>query len=205
MGGGGGVIYVFWDNSNIFLGAQTVFRLADRDFPYSARIDFSNLYRLAVVGRKVMGAYCVGSVPPELAAVWKSLEKSTGIRPELFERGAGSNKEQAVDQALQVHMLRAGYDSEVPGVAVLMTGDGAGYESGAGFHADLERMHQQGWGIEVISWEACCNKRMQEWATKVGVFVRLEDYIDDIVFEQSVTRVRPINLRSRRLAQPAKG
>ncbi|WP_161785532.1 NYN domain-containing protein [Palleronia rufa] len=190
-------VHVFWDNSNIFVGAQAAFRSLGKPFPYAARIDFHNLYRLAVVGRPVGGAFCVGSVPPELAAVWKRLEKATGIVPELFERGAETNREQAVDQALQVHMLRAMTDTDEPGTAILMTGDGAGYLNGVGFHADLERMHKKGWGIEVLSWEVCCNSRMQEWAETVGVFVKLEDYMDQIVFEQSVTNVPKINLKGR--------
>ena len=194
-------IHVFWDNSNIFLGAKTVFRTLNRSFPYAARIDFHNLYRLATVGRTVAGAFCVGSVPPELAAVWKSLEKSTGIRPELFERGADSNTEQAVDQALQVHMLRALSDAEEPGVAVLLTGDGAGYFSGVGFHADLERMHKKGWGIEILSWETCCNNRMQAWATEVGKFIKLEDYLNQIVFEAHTTQVPAINLKNREVVK----
>lgn len=191
-------VHVFWDNSNIFLGAKETFGLLNKKFPHAARIDFHNLYRLAVVGRPVGGAFCVGSVPPELAAVWKSLEKATGIVPELFERGAETNREQAVDQALQVHMLRAIADADKPGTAVLMTGDGAGYLDGVGFHADLERMHNKGWGIEVLSWEACCNSRMKAWAEAVGIFIRLEDYMDHIVFEQNVTNVPRINLKGRR-------
>ena len=27
-----------------------------------------------------------------------------------------------------------------------MTGDGAGYDDGVGFHADMERMYAAGWG-----------------------------------------------------------
>ena len=192
-------VHVFWDNSNIFVGAQAAYRELGKNFPYSARIEFRNLYRLAVVGRPVGGAFCVGSVPPELAAVWKSLERATGIVPELFERGSGSNKEQAVDQALQVHMLRAMADADEPGTAVLLTGDGAGYLSGVGFHADLERMHKQGWGIEVLSWDVCCNTRMQDWAEEVGVFIKLEDYLDQIVFEQNVTNAPQINLKGRKV------
>ncbi|MBC6438159.1 MAG: NYN domain-containing protein [Rhodobacteraceae bacterium] len=191
-------VYVFWDNSNVFIGAQAAFREAQKAFPYSARLDFKNLYRLAVVGRDVGGAYCVGSVPPELSAVWKILEKNTGIVPELFERGADSGREQAIDQALQVHMLRAMADADEPGIAVLLTGDGSGYMTGVGFHSDLERMHHKGWGIEVLSWEVCCNARMQNWAQEVGVFVRLEDLIDQIVFEQNGMKVPDINLKSRR-------
>ncbi|MBF0517985.1 MAG: hypothetical protein HQK97_12905, partial [Nitrospirae bacterium] len=68
-----------------------------------------------------------------------------GIKVETYERGSDSNKEQAVDQALQVHMLRKTivYNG-TPGIAVLLTGDGHGFHDGVGFHADLEIMHKKG-------------------------------------------------------------
>ena len=147
-------VHIFWDNSNIFIFAK--FAASRRDGPmqeHSVRIQFDNMYRLASAARDVTSAVCVGSVPPELEAVWDRLE-AAGLEVELYERGAGSGTEQGLDQCLQVHMLRSLADSDEPAVAVLLTGDGAGYEDGAGFHADLERMARRGWGIEVLSWNA---------------------------------------------------
>jgi hypothetical protein len=131
--------------------------------------------------------------------VWERLERSTGVKLELYERGADSNKEQALDQALQVHMLRAALDEPSPQIAVLLTGDGAGYLDGVGFHSDLERLHRLGWGIEILSWELCCARAMQQWADGVGAFVRLEDFANNLVYEEGITRVKPIDLRKRRL------
>jgi hypothetical protein len=193
-------VQIFWDNSNIFLGAQTTYRNLGRSIAGSIRVDFENLFELARANRTVDAAYCVGSVPPELEAVWKKLRSRTGIVPELYERGRGSNKEQAVDQALQVYMLRALVDSP-PAIAVLLTGDGAGYFDGAGFHADLERMHKNGWGIEVLSWDGCCKPQLRDWAKSVGVYVPLDNFIDQLSFEQGVTRVKQLNLKSRALAK----
>lgn len=119
-------VHIFWDNSNIFIPAK--FAASRRDGPmqeHSVRIQFDNMYRLASAARDVESAVCVGSVPPELEAVWDRLE-ATGVEVELYERGAGSGTEQGLDQCLQVHMLRALADSDEPAVAVLLTGDGAG-------------------------------------------------------------------------------
>ena len=41
-------------------------------------------------------------------------------------------------------MLRAVSDHRDPQIAVLMTGDGAGYDDGVGFHADMAQMHAAG-------------------------------------------------------------
>lgn len=174
-------VFVFWDNSNIFISAKTV--AAEReggDAAYHVRIQFDNLLRLAVADRTLEYAVAVGSVPPPLRHVWNRLEQ-VGVTVELFERGNLSSREQAVDQALQTHMLRKALDyNGDPGIAVMLTGDGAGFLDGVGFHADLERMHKKGWGVEVLAWERTCNPRLRQWAEKIGVFVPLEDYYEAV-------------------------
>ena len=194
-------VHIFWDNSNVFIPAGYVARRRDGTLQQRhVRIQFDNLYDLARAGRTVASAVCVGSVPPELEAVWTRL-RAVGVEVELYERGEGSGREQGVDQCLQVHMLRRLADSE-PGIAVLMTGDGAGYDDGAGFHADLERMARAGWGIEVISWDVACRNALRDWAREVGVYVPLEDFYRSVTFIEGGRRSDPLSLRHRRTAQP---
>src|ERR1039457_2882170 len=103
-------VFVFWDNSNIFISAKTI--ATDRegiDAGYQVRIQFDNLLKLAVADRPLEFGMAVGSVPPPLRHVWNRLEQA-GVKVELFERGAMSSREQAVDQALHVHMLRKAFD-----------------------------------------------------------------------------------------------
>ena len=88
-------VYVFWDNSNVFIFSKTV---ADdkegwRGREY-VRIQFENLFKLAVADRNVANAVCIGSVPPQLATVWDRLERA-GIRVEKYERGQLSGKSRA--------------------------------------------------------------------------------------------------------------
>ena len=193
-------VYVFWDNSNVFISSKTV---ADENEGWRGRehvrIHFENLFRLAVADREVVNAVCIGSVPPQLATVWDRLERA-GIRVEKYERGQISGREQGIDQCLQLWMLRALADASEPCVAVLLTGDGKGYEDGVGFRADLERMHKGGWGIELVTWERTCNRQLKEWASKVGLFVRLEDYYSSITFLEGGHRdAKPLDLGSRRV------
>lgn len=189
-------VYVFWDNSNIFIGAQGALKALGRN-SYGIRIDFENLFKLAIAGRPIAKGFCVGSVPPEVWSVWEKLAKKTGIKPELFERGSDSGQEQAVDQALQVHMLRAALDEKEPQIAVLLTGDGRGYNDGVGFHSDMERLYKNGWGIEVISWDKACATALKTWAADVGCYIQLDDYIENIVFEQGLTATKQLNLKKR--------
>lgn len=143
----------------------------------------------------------VGSIPPEQRTLWDRLERATGVKPELYERGGVSGGEQGLDQCLQVHMLRAmGDHVDEPQIVVLMTGDGAGYDDGVGFHADMERMHKAGWGIEVVSWKNNCKRVLREWATANGVFVPLDDYYDSITFLEGGRFAKPLDLSKRALS-----
>jgi hypothetical protein len=196
--------FVFWDNSNIFISAKTV--AAEReggDAAYQVRIQFDNLLQLGRGDRELEYAIAVGSVPPPLRHVWNRMEQ-TGIQVELFERGSLSSREQAVDQALQTHMLRKAIDyNGSPGVAVMLTGDGAGFLDGVGFHADLERMQKKGWGVEVLAWERTCNPRLKNWANRIGIFVSLEEYYNSITFTEDdsgvIRRALPLDLTKRKL------
>ncbi len=198
-------VFVFWDNSNIFISAKTVATEREGlDAGYQVRIQFDNLLQLAITGRTLEFAVAVGSVPPPLRHVWNRLEQA-GVKVELFERGAMSAREQAIDQALQVHMLRKAFDyNGRPGIAVVLTGDGAGFLDEVGFHADLERMHRRGWGIEVLAWEKTCNSRLRKWVETVGVFVGLEEYYDSVTFTEdesgAIRRAVPLNLTQRKTA-----
>jgi len=197
-------VVIFWDNSNIFIPAQYVALKHDGAMLQKAiRIQFDNLFNLARAGREVEKAVCVGSVPPELDAVWKKL-RATGVHVELYERGACTGTEQGVDQCLQVHMLRALADIKTPTTTVLLTGDGAGYTDGIGFHADLERMAKAGWGIEVLSWDIACNKKLREWAKAVGLYVPLEDYFESVTFIEKGRSAKPLSLKHRATATQAK-
>jgi len=185
--------FIYWDNSNIFISAQEV--AAERE-GYTARnrvrLHFPSLLRLAHSGRPIRHAIAVGSVPPQLRHVWNRMENQ-GITVELLERGSIHGREQGVDQALQTWMLRhlVDYNGD-PGTAVLLTGDGSGFVDGVGFHADLQRMHNRGWRIEVLSWRHSCNRRMREWAEENGVFVALDDYYENITFLEQAAPGQPV-------------
>lgn len=199
-------VLLFVDNSNIFISAKSeAFRREGRPAKDQVRLQFDLLLQLALARRPLAHAFVVGSIPPEQRAVWERLEAATGVRPELYERGQFSGGEQGLDQCLQVHMLRAISDHRDPQVAVLMTGDGAGYDDGVGFHADMERMHAAGWGIEVVSWQAHCRRALREWATANGVFVPLDDYYESVTFLEGGRRSKPLDLSGRAVSAPRIG
>lgn len=187
-----GRVFIYWDNSNIFISAQEA--AVEREGPdarHRVRIDFRNMLELARAGRPVQRAVAVGSIPPELRRVWNRLEAER-VSVRLLERGARRGGEQGVDSGLQAAMLRDGLDYiEDPGIAVLLTGDGAGFLDRAGFHADLERIHRRGWRVEVISWRRSCSNRMRKWAERNGRFIALGDFYDSVTFLEPPEPGRP--------------
>lgn len=196
-------VHLFIDNSNIFISAKDeAQRREGRSARSQVRLQFEHLVELAVAGRTLGNVCVVGSIPPEQAAVWQRLEQVTGIKPELYERGKLTGGEQGLDQCLQVQMLRAISDHADPQIVVLMTGDGAGYDDGVGFHADMERMHEAGWGVEVISWSRHCRRGLRDWASANGVFVPLDDHYDAVTFLEGARQVRPLDLSNRTLSKP---
>lgn len=190
-------VHMIWDNSNIFHSGQRVCGENEPMHEQEFRIYFKHLIDLAADNRPVEQVFCVGSVPPPTDAIWGHSRQITGREPETYERGAASGTEQAVDQALQVRMLRLGYDVNPPETLVLLTGDGAGWEEGVGFFADIKRLHEMGWKIEVLSWARSCKRVMREWAEANGVFVDLEPFYSSITFLQSNRRAKPLNLKAR--------
>ena len=199
-------VFLFVDNSNIFISAKDeAFRREGRAAKDQVRLQFDRLLQLALANRPLANAFVVGSIPPEQRHVWQRLEADTGVRPELYERGQISGEEQGLDQCLQVHMLRAISDNQEPQIAVLMTGDGAGYDNGVGFHADMARMHAAGWGIEVVSWLKSCRNSLRDWATANGVFIPLDDHYESVTFLEGGRRSTLIDLSSRGLSVPRLG
>ena len=180
-----GKIFVYWDNSNIFHEAQ---RLAEEqnegpDARYRVRIHFENLLRLAHADRTLQKAFAVGSIPPEMRGLWNRME-AQDVEVSLFDRGDPARGEQQMpDHMLQLRMLEDALDyNGTPGIVTLLTGDGAGYLEGSGFHRTLERMHKRGWKVEILSWRHSCNQRMRRWAEENGVFVALDDFYTSITF-----------------------
>lgn len=189
-------VHIIWDNSNIFISGKDV--CGKVEYKENAfRISFENLIDLAADNRPIEQVFCVGSVPPPTDSVWGHIEKKTGKKPELYERGAASGTEQAVDQALQTRMLRLGYDFNPPETIILIGGDGRGDEDGIGFFADIKRLHKFGWKAEILAWKDHCKRTMREWAQQNGVFVPLDDFYGSVTFLNKLRRAKALDLTKR--------
>lgn len=184
-------VYLFWDNSNIWLVGDKVCASREPGSQGAFRIQFDNLFDFAVDNRKVASGFVGGSVPPRSDPLWTHLE-ALGVRLEKQERGSLTGKEIAVDEAIQLAMTHAILDAPAPGTMVLLTGDGAGYKDGKGFIMELERAHKRGWAIEVVSWDAGVNPRLRKFAEANGKYRSLEPVYEKVTFVEYKRRSLPL-------------
>ena len=68
-------VFVYWDNSNIFIEAQRIAEERNEhvDARYRVRINFENILRLAHADRPLKKAIAAGSVPPEMRNLWNRI------------------------------------------------------------------------------------------------------------------------------------
>lgn len=132
-----------------------------------------------------MGKYTLLVVPPpESDSIWAYL-RSVGINPETIPRSTAGSENNTTDYLLQNHLLRLGYLPE-KGTIALLSGDGAGIYKDEGFFADLKKLHNVGWNIEVYAWDETCHKGMKEFAKQNWRFTNLTNSYYYITFLQGV-------------------
>ena len=144
------------------------------------RIHFAHLFDFVVQRRAVDYAFVGGSIPPPNDDLWRRLE-NLGAEVHKQERGDQSGREVAVDEVIQLHMANRVLD-QPPDRMVLLTGDGSGYTDGGGFIAQLERAANHGWSIEVVSWDAGCNRHLRAFAETKGSYRPLEPVYGVVTF-----------------------
>jgi len=167
------------------------------------RVDVDQLGKLARGGRHIVGGAAVGG--PEIETVRGRLER-LGLEVESLERGRESGTEQGVDQTLQTWMFRFAADNPAPATIVLVGGDGAGWKDGRGFLADLQRLHGQGYGVEVLSWEQALNGHLRRWVSDEGRVISLDCHYYEVTFlNEGVRHARPVNLAARADGVAAEG
>ncbi len=174
-------LHVFWDNSNIWLVGCNVCQQKEAGDESGFRIHFARLFDFVADRRSVAYAFCAGSIPPDNDPLWQRFD-DLKIKLVRQERGQQSGSEIAVDEAIQLQMANRVLDVTSPETMVLLTGDGAGYNQGQGFIAQLERAHNRGWIIEVVSWDAGCNRNLKIFAQTNGVYRPLEPVYDKVTF-----------------------
>ena len=182
-------VFLYWDDSNLIPEARRrAEELPDRpDARCRVRVDYDRLLLVAQADRPLVRVAAAGPPAPEWRRLGNRLENAgVEVRREVArsDRGAAvrsGGEEPALFLALR--MLEDALDRGAdPGIAVLLTGDGAGCREGQALHRTLARMRRRGWRFEVLSWANACNRGLRHWAEENGVFVPLDDFYPSITF-----------------------
>ena len=182
-------MYIFWDNSNIhYAGLNHVFPTKDpAAIKENYRTYFKGLLNLVQQGRIIDNIFFAGSIPPKGDSLWNAV-RQLGITPSLLPRSINDGEADTTDHVLQLALLRLAFDHPEPSTIALLTGDGAGINSGEGFLADAKRLSEKGWQFEVYSWDIACHSELRSFATENGKYYKLEDYYDNITYIQKGRR-----------------
>jgi hypothetical protein len=182
---------LFWDNSNIWIVGKGVAKARDPGDASAFRIHFANLLDWVAYDRPIDYAFLAGSVPPPKDDLWARLD-SLGVEVAVQERGQLTGSEIAVDEVIQLAMANRILDVP-PATMILLTGDGSGYNEGKGFVKQLERAVAHKWEIEVVSWNAGCNRRLRQFALDHGIYRSLEGAYDRVTYISNKRCVLPVS------------
>lgn len=179
-------IYVYVDNSNIWLEGQriqavrtglapTIRAALDRKITAPWTYDFGRLYGLLCppevpVGRSIL----FGSRPPDNDSIWQRV-RDADFQVVTFDRSPITHKEKQVDVALSNTMIEDSftYMKAANGdTAVLAAGDGD-------FLPTIKSLQSRGLRVKVVSWSHAVNRQLRDAADE---FVELDSYFDQLTW-----------------------
>jgi len=183
-------IHVFFDNSNVWGGAQAVRKLRESHIPWVAlRLYYRNLFALIENGRKVSTAILGGSVPPSCEPLWQ-YARDNGYDTKLLRKVArddGGVMEQGVDEVLHLMIANTAtrYRADKEKILVVVTGDGKLSEFGTSFPDQIKLALGLTWDVEIWSWSpvlsGAYSRLEQEFPGKIRLNV-LDNFYDCVTF-----------------------
>lgn len=154
--------HVFFDNSNMFGGAQRAAETIEPGIPWVAiRIYYRNLFRLIEGDGEIITRMLAGSVPPGNDPLWQTA-RDLGYNTDLLRRveaDDGRMVEQAVDEMLHLKIANTILDYDPPQELIIASGDGSISDFNTSFLTQAERALRRGWMVTVWSWEAQMTSR----------------------------------------------
>ena len=174
-------ICIYVDNSNIYIGGQEAAKV-HKEESINLRISFNHFLFLITHGDMEFDELVwAGSGPPEMEEVFKTITDK-GIDLQLIPRSE-SGENETVDQIMQLSMYRhARKYRNTPGTIILCTGDGKGFHEEKGFLYDVKGFIEDGWKLNLYSWDAICHNGLKQFAKEHGYYVALEKHYHGITF-----------------------
>lgn len=174
-------VCIYVDNSNIYIGGQEAAKERKEDNT-SLRIAFNHFLFLITQGRMEFDEMVwAGSGPAEMEELFKSMTDK-GVDLQMIPRSE-SGENETVDMAMQLAMYRHHRKyKDAPGTIILCTGDGKGFHEEKGFLYDVKGFIEDGWALNLYSWDAICHHGLKQFAKQHGHYVPLEQYYHAITF-----------------------
>ena len=190
---------LFVDWSNIYIGRREVALRFGED-PLAVRVSASRLASLMAFGRPLA----------ERTAVVNAAETSRDAQRRIAEGfrvipawPAADGLEQTNDALLRERMWEA-LEMLEPGVMVVASGDGNGWDLGEGFSRPLLAARRRGWAVEIVSWRESLHGRLESTVRELGgAVILLDDYYEQITFVEGGRLPRPLNLTHRQSSDPS--
>ncbi len=165
-------VYVFCDNSNVFIeGKWAAARVENMKGPHPEfRIDYGQVLTVCSEGRPVLSANMYGSRPPANDSLWKKIEKD-GWKINLLDRNP-ANKEKGLDIDIALDIHEVALSGAKPETIVLLAGDGD-------YQTLIPRVQARGWQFEIWFYSNIAGS-LRVLADR---FVNLEDHLGEIRFK----------------------
>lgn len=185
-------VCIYVDNSNIYIGGQETAKTHNEDRS-SLRIAFNNFIFLITQGNMEFDEMVwAGSGTHENEEIFKSIT-DMGIELQLIPRSE-SGENETVDQAIQLSMYRHHRKyKETPGTIVLCTGDGKGFSEEKGFLYDVKGFTEDGWKLNLYSWDSICHHGLKHFAQQHGHYIPLENHYKEITFIKDGRQAKQVN------------
>lgn len=186
-------VHIFWDNSNIWIGAILTAAEQDPGVPhYAIRVYWSNIYNLVLKDRIALTKEMAGSIPPEASNLWPYAEKM-GFDVTLLRRvlnGDGVMREQAVDEMLHLHIANTILERPEPETIILLSGDGKENRTGTSFPKQLKYALLRDWKVEIYSWSQPLNyskfNQLKEEFPDLVKIIELDQYYYSLTFVKEI-------------------
>ncbi|CAF4931963.1 unnamed protein product [Rotaria socialis] len=189
--------HIIVDNSNIFIGSQTIRdpKTGLNQKNSAIRVNVKNLVRVLEDGKlkiciksRIVGGSVDESIPRDNAQVWTDWE-SCGYKCILGVRSK-NGPEVFVDDMLHAQILTILHsynNTQRSQVLVLVTGDGNRNKNQTSFSDTVERVLASDWSVELWSWKQSLNScyfNIQKFFPSRMTIEYLDSYRNNITFIQ---------------------
>jgi hypothetical protein len=190
-------VFLFADNSNIFISAQ--YENGDRDL--SVRVSVPNLCDVVRFGRHPQKQFVAGSHFGQGPPVWKASYENENFEVYVQKRHTATATEQGVDEVLHAQAmvaLSADFGGDrLSQTLILLTGDGHGNSGRSSFPViitafmrhNLER-EMNGkpplWKVEIVTWKSSLSQQLTTLRDTYSgyVFIRyLDEYRSYVTYK----------------------